>query len=187
MATGVTRRRSAASVCPVTVVVTWISLIQGVAIFWPANVWNVWIILVVVCVRGVQIGIMEMLSILRIVQVSNSVVKRICTNVKIVFDLWVFEGNILNNVKYKVTKNLKYTAIFEIKIIARMTCVKKLTIFSLPLSPVCLCDQSSSEMCDHRTGTCLCKANIVGQRCDQCAVCIYFFNSILLCKVVLGF
>ena len=52
----------------------------------------------------------------------------------------------------------------------------KLTGFSAPLS-VCSCDPAGTEdeICDKAVGSCLCKQNFTGERCDRCEAGFYGF------------
>lgn len=44
--------------------------------------------------------------------------------------------------------------------------IQCLTIFVT----ACVCNTIGSELCDHQSGACLCKPNIVGATCDRCIV-----------------
>ena len=41
----------------------------------------------------------------------------------------------------------------------------------------CTCDPRGSVMCDYQTGACLCKPNVIGENCDQCAVSNYSLGA----------
>ena len=51
-----------------------------------------------------------------------------------------------------------------------------LTQFLL-FSSECDCDKFGSESCDKETGKCMCKPNVIGDRCDQCAPDTWGFLS----------
>ena len=42
---------------------------------------------------------------------------------------------------------------------------------------VCDCDFCGTKECDHQTGQCLCRENIVGEKCDRCADNHYGFST----------
>lgn len=41
----------------------------------------------------------------------------------------------------------------------------------------CDCDVTGTESCDKATGQCLCKPNVIGDRCDACAADTWGFDS----------
>lgn len=41
----------------------------------------------------------------------------------------------------------------------------------------CLCDIDGTNRCDHATGQCICKPNVIGEKCDRCLEEHYGFQS----------
>ncbi|KAK9737561.1 Laminin Domain I [Popillia japonica] len=47
-----------------------------------------------------------------------------------------------------------------------------------PISEVaCLCDELGTKECDSFTGLCICKPNVIGEKCDRCALEHYGFET----------
>jgi laminin alpha 3/5 len=46
----------------------------------------------------------------------------------------------------------------------------------------CSCDRCGTEVCDHFSGSCQCKTNVVGRDCDKCAPDHWGFKSCYGCR-----
>ena len=51
-----------------------------------------------------------------------------------------------------------------------------LFLFFLILT-ACVCDDLGTDFCNHTTGDCHCKRNVIGEKCDRCELEHYGFQS----------
>lgn len=50
-------------------------------------------------------------------------------------------------------------------------------LFSYFFFAACICDEFGTDHCNHESGECVCRRNVIGEKCDRCEVEHYGFES----------